>query len=332
MTGENAPFDFAAAKKVFSRIGFALIAFIAVSYAVVFALELLALYFLPEKALDGTLSTIISAIAMYGVGVPVFYLLIKKLEPQKRETGNAKFSTVAVLFCIAMCFMYAGSFVGDAVYTFVSEKFGIYIYEATLDLISSIPWYVALIMTVILAPIFEELVFRKLIISRTVVYGEKLAILFSAIMFAFFHMSIQQFFYAFLIGLALGYLYVRTSKLIYPIILHACVNLFGSVFPLLLMEYAGYEELISAETPEAMLEIAAANPVGYAVIMIYSIAVLALAFGGFALFFVYKKKLHFNPSPLQLPRDSEATVAFAGAGVILFILLTVILPVVLSVI
>ncbi|MBR5538545.1 MAG: CPBP family intramembrane metalloprotease [Clostridia bacterium] len=332
MTGENTPFDFAAAKKVFSRIGFALIAFIAVSYAVVFALELLALYFWNENALGGTVSMVISAIGMYCAGIPVFYLLIKKIKPLKSETGTAKFSTLAVLFCIGVCFMYAGSFVGNAAYTFVSEKFRIYVYEATLEIISSVPWYYAFVMTVILAPFFEELVFRKLIISRTAVYGEKLAILFSAITFAFFHMSIQQFFYAFLMGLVLGYLYIRTSKLIYPIILHASINLFGSVFPLILMEYAGYEELLTAETPEAMLEIAAANPVGYAAIMIYSILVLALAFGGLALFFAYKKKLHFNAAPLDLPRDSEATVAFTGIGVVLFILTTVILPVVLSVI
>lgn len=332
MTEEKIPFDFAAAKKVFSRIGFSLIIFIAVSYAAVFLLELVCLWLLPEGAFDASLSVALSSLAMYGVGVPVFYLLVRGIAPEKKETGKARFSTLLILFCITTGFMYVGSLFGSFVYDFVGEKFGLYPYEATLEVVQNIPWYIALLFTVMLAPIFEELVFRKLIIDRVSVYGEKLAILFSAILFAFFHMSIQQFFYAFLAGLVFGYLYIRTRKLIYPVILHALVNFFGSVVPLLLMEYAGYEELLAAGTPEKMLETAAANPIGYAVIMIYSVALLALVFGGFALTFVYSKKLHFDESPLQLPRDSEATVAFTGVGVIIFIAVTVILPFVLTMI
>ena len=332
MTEEKIPFDFAAAKKVFSRIGFSLIIFIAVSYAAVFLLELVCLWLLPEGAFDASLSVALSSLAMYGVGVPVFYLLVRGITPEKKETGKARFSTLLILFCITTGFMYVGSLFGSFVYDFVGEKFGLYPYEATLEVVQNIPWYIALLFTVMLAPIFEELVFRKLIIDRVSVYGEKLAILFSAILFAFFHMSIQQFFYAFLAGLVFGYLYIRTRKLIYPVILHALVNFFGSVVPLLLMEYAGYEELLAAGTPEKMVETAAANPIGYAVIMIYSVALLALVFGGFALTFVYSKKLHFDPSPLQLPRDSEGTVAFTGVGVIIFIAVTVILPFVLTMI
>lgn len=330
MNEEKTPIDLAAAKKVFSRIGFSLIVFIAVSYAVVFLLEYACLLFLPKSALNASLSVAISSVAMYGIGVPVFYLLIRKITPEKKTAGKARFSTILILYCITTAFMYFGSIAGQFLYDFLGDKLRIYTYEATLEVIQNVPWYVAFLFAVILAPIFEELVFRKLIIERVSVYGEKLALLFSAVLFAFFHMSVQQFFYAFLAGLVFGYLYIRTRKLIYPVILHALVNFFGSVVPLLLMEYAGYEELLAAGTPEKMMEAAAANPVGYAVIMIYSVVLLALVFGGLALTFVYSKKLHFDVSPMQLPRDSEATVAFTGIGVILFIAITVILPFVLT--
>lgn len=329
-TEEKATVDTAAAKKVFSRIGFALVAFLVVSYAAALLLELLCLWVLPEDSYTSALSIIISSVAMYGVGVPVFYLFVRKIKAYEAPQGTARFSTMAVLFAIATAFMYAGSIIGTAVYDFVSEKLGIYLYENTLETVSTLPWHTALVFTVLIAPLFEELVFRKLIIDRVSVYGEKLAILFSAVLFAFFHSSIQQFFYALFAGLVFGYLYIRTRRLVYPYILHALVNFFGSVVPLLLIQYAGYEELLAAGTPEAMMEIAAENPVGYAAIMLYSLVTLALVFGGTALVFVYAKRLKFEKAALQLPPDSEATAAFTPIGVILFIAVTVALPVVFS--
>ncbi len=329
-TEEKVTVDTAAAKKVFSRIGFALIAFFAASYAVAILLELFCLWILPKDSYTSSLSIIISSVAMYGVGVPVFYFAVRKIKVYEAPRGNARFSTMAVLFAIATCFMYTGSIIGNSVYEFVGEKLGIYLNESTLELVAMIPWHTALVFTVLIAPLFEELVFRKLIIDRVSVYGEKLAILFSAILFAFFHSSIQQFFYALFAGLVFGYLYMRTRRLIYPYILHALVNFFGSVVPLILMQYAGYEELLASETPEAMMEKAAENPIGYAAIMLYSLVILALVFSGFALMFVYVKKLKFEKTALQLPPDSEATVAFTPLGVILFIAVTVALPVVFT--
>lgn len=331
-TEEKVPFDIRGAKSVFSKIALSLIAFIAVSYTVVFALELLCLWLLPETMYTASLSVAVSSIGMYVCGVPIFALLVRKLPKTTPEAAHARVSTTCVLFLIGMAFMYAGSIVGNFAYNFVSEYVGLPMQETTLELVEQLPWYVALVFTVIMAPIFEELVFRKLIIDRVNVYGEKLAIAFSALMFAFFHMSIQQFFYAFLLGLLLGYLYIRTGKLIYPVIIHAAINFCGSVIPLLLMRYAGYNELLSATTPDEMLEIAAANPVGYAFIMLYSFSLIAIVIAGCAMFGVYRRKLHFKTAPLQLPRDTEATVALTPVGVILYIAVCVALPVVLTLI
>ena len=329
---ENMSVDLKVAKKTFSRIAIALIAFLISSYAIVIALELLTVWFLPEGTYTYTVSVLISSISMYLVGVPVFYFIVKGMPKDKGEVGIARPKTLLVLFVITMFFMYSGSLVGITASDILAEKFGIYMAENTLDMVSQIPWYVALVFAVIIGPFFEELIFRKFIIDRTAMYGEKLAILFSALTFAFFHMSVQQFFYAFLVGLVFGYLYTRTRKMKYTYLLHMAVNFVGSVVPLLLNEYAGYEEILTAiaEDPNKALEIVEANPVGYAVVTLYSILYLGVIFVGMMLFFKFIRKIHFNRAPLQLPSDSEATVAFTPVFVIAYFAITVILPFVLS--
>ena len=55
-------------------------------------------------------------------------------------------------------------------------------------------------------------------------YGEKTAIVFSALAFALFHMNLFQFFYAFGLGLIFGYVYTRTSRLRYSVLMHMLID------------------------------------------------------------------------------------------------------------
>ena len=69
--------------------------------------------------------------------------------------------------------------------------------------------------------ILEEFIFRKMVIDRIWQYGEKIAVVTSALIFALFHINLFQFFYALGIGLIFAYVYLRTGKLRYTIIMHA---------------------------------------------------------------------------------------------------------------
>ncbi len=318
--------DTARAKSVFSRIGFALIAFTAVTYLVQYPLYGLFSYLFPPLEQNLVFSLILSLASMYGAGLPVFYLIIRKCERVRGESGTARTSTILVLFVISVAFMYFGSIIGNAIYTLLGEKLGIYLDTSATSVIPLLPWYITLIFTVFVAPFFEELIFRRLIIDRIGVYGEKLAVLFSAIAFALFHMSVQQFFYAFLVGLVLGYVYVRTKKLRYCVILHALANLFGAVLSQLILQYTCYNDLLFASSPEEMMKIAAENPLDYLLIMAYSVLLLSLVAVGMVLFFIYKKKIRFEQSPQQLPPDSEGTVAFGAIGVIAFVAFSCVFP------
>lgn len=95
----------------------------------------------------------------------------------------------------------------------------------------------ALLMTVVLAPVFEEMLFRGLILeSARTKWGASTAIVLSAALFGLVHLPIlPQALNAFVMGIALGYIYVLTGSLLSVIIIHAINN--GLAF--LLLEMTG---------------------------------------------------------------------------------------------
>ncbi len=82
------------------------------------------------------------------------------------------------------------------------------------------PWGYVIIG--ILAPITEEVVFRGAILRRLLTMGCHMwvAIAVSAILFGAVHGNLAQFTHAFLLGLLLGWLYVRTSSIIPCLVIH----------------------------------------------------------------------------------------------------------------
>jgi len=327
-------YDFRSAKKAFSRIGLALVMFFVSTFAAQIILELAGLYFFPEffkNGLSPRAVVIISSATMYLVGVPVFYLFVRRLDTFEVDGAKCSLKTLGVAFVISFSLTYFGQMLGDAAAAFVYKTMNVSLVSETLELVSSISWIDALVVSVIIGPFFEELIFRKLIIDRTKGYGEKLAVIFSALMFAFFHMSVQQLFYAFFIGLMFGYLYIRKGKLIYCWLLHAAFNFFGAVVPLLFTEFVpGYDKLLTLALDEnafdEMYALVEAHPIAYGMVAWYSLATLAMSFIG--IFWLAKRirSMYFAKADFELPKDSEATTAFVNVGVILFIALSVVYP------
>lgn len=63
----------------------------------------------------------------------------------------------------------------------------------------------------IIGPIFEEILFRKILIDKTIKYGARISIIISALLFGLFHGNVNQFFYAFLMG---GFSHMFILKLV----------------------------------------------------------------------------------------------------------------------
>ncbi|MBO5397893.1 MAG: ABC transporter permease [Clostridia bacterium] len=86
----------------------------------------------------------------------------------------------------------------------------------------------------IIPGIFEELLFRKGLINLTKDFGDKFAILFSSLVFAFCHLNVTQGVFAFLMGLVLGTLYVKTGNMKYNMLLHALNNAYAAICTILI--------------------------------------------------------------------------------------------------
>ncbi len=93
-----------------------------------------------------------------------------------------------------------------------------------------------IIAVLILAPIFEEILFRGIILSEI---RENLravpAVIIQAVTFGVYHMNMFQGIYTAILGLILGYACVRTMTILGSIIAHITFNVCGTfIFPILI--------------------------------------------------------------------------------------------------
>ena len=96
----------------------------------------------------------------------------------------------------------------------------------------------------LIGPVVEELIFRKLMIDRLHNYGETTAIIFTALCFGLFHQNLTQFFYATSVGIFLGYVYCKTGKVLYTMIIHILLNTFSSLIVMLTPTLGGGNKII----------------------------------------------------------------------------------------
>ncbi len=86
-----------------------------------------------------------------------------------------------------------------------------------------------LIFVVLGAPFVEEFVYRGAILGLLRKYGDGFSIFISAFIFGLTHSNIEQFVYAFLIGLYFGFIVIKTKSLWTSIFLHALMNTFSFI-------------------------------------------------------------------------------------------------------
>ena len=90
----------------------------------------------------------------------------------------------------------------------------------------SVPYLVwEIILTAILAPIGEELMFRGVILRRLSTVSQRFAIFTSALIFGMMHGNLVQMILGFCVGLVFGYAAVKTGSLLLPIAGHMFINM-----------------------------------------------------------------------------------------------------------
>lgn len=98
-------------------------------------------------------------------------------------------------------------------------------YEYVIDYLNSIPIVILMVETCIMAPFFEELLYRGIILNGLINrYSGKKAIIYSALIFGIAHMNFPQGINAFLLGLIIGTVYYYTRSIYLCMIMHFANN------------------------------------------------------------------------------------------------------------
>lgn len=215
------------ARKTFSRIGFATLAFLIASDVASIFFALLFEVISPGALENSDVEALVSFLSVDLIGVGAFWLVIRKLRSFKLNRESMDAGELFVYFIVCIFVSLIGAILGVGVSEFLSGGTAT---DYAAELLDN-PGLFTIFSVAAVGPIVEEIAFRKLIIDRTVQFGEKNAVLFSAMIFGIMHGNFYQAFYAFGIGLVFGYIYTRSGKISYTIILHIIFNLICGVLP-----------------------------------------------------------------------------------------------------
>jgi len=310
--GENTV-DLRRAKRHFSRLGFGCVAILAIGSALQLALASL----LTPWQDAGWYLWVVSFVPLYCVAVPVGLLILRgapKGETQKLRSLRA--GEYGACFLISIGVMYTSNLIGSLLLALLSDAAGATPVNPLETYVQTPSLVLQVLFMVVLAPMIEEFIFRRMLIDRMRPYGEKLAVVTSALMFALFHGNLSQFFYAFALGAVFGCVYLITGKLRYTIGLHMFVNFIGSVLGPWIIERTDPEVFAMDD----LSQLGAALSQGAAGLLIYLLALVLLTILGLVLLVVYARRVRFETAPMELPRGRRFSTAWLNAGMILLTL------------
>ena len=180
-----------------------------------------------------------------------------------------------------------------------------------------------ILFTVIGAPIFEELFFRKFLVDRTAQYGEGVSVVISGLMFGMFHGNLSQFPYAFALGAFFAYIYIRTGKIGYTILMHAVINFVRSIVGSLILKYIDlsvYEGILtSTSIEEIFAALTMENMTGVFILLVYEMVIMTFVVIGIILWILEFKKFFFKPAEQDIPKGRCFEASICNKGMLVYI-------------
>lgn len=237
-------------KKEYSKygfvIGFAILLFVIVQLLLGYLLMPLAMLIQnmwPNLLSSETLTTITNMIVFIAsLLVPTLFVLSylpksstkeKKINKEEQKTClKAVLMALPLMVILQVGLGYLYEWLG--LNYDVLEKFDMYTSTSIMGMI------LFFIQTAILPAIFEELFVRKAILGYSKKFGVTFAILVSALVFGLLHMNLAQGIFAFLTGIILGYVVVKTKRLFPAMIIHFLNNGYAALVTI----FAGHTKVL----------------------------------------------------------------------------------------
>ena len=314
------------ARAHFNKLGLSYLIMTVAFMAVAYIVQYVAAKFCSALYLTWWFSWAVSLLPLYGVGLPVLWLCLRRVPAAPH---NVDFTTRGVtaekppfglsqwliLLVIAFGCMTAGSIAGNIIMSILSMVMQ-YDYAFALNgMVNNTPTWFTLICTCICAPFGEELLFRKLLIDRTRRWGDMTAILLSGLLFGLFHGNLFQFFYAALVGMVLAYVYTRSGSYLWCVAMHAAVNLMGSIVIPALAKFLPADMMIFTSFGSLAV---------YLLIMLWQYGMLVAGITLFCVFFP-RRKLSNGTSTLAGRLGPKLSIANPGMIACLVVMLLLVI-------
>lgn len=187
--------------------------------------------------------TLVQYMFILGAAYPIVGLMVHWVP--KAERGEYLLSLEDFMVCLvaAMGLGYAFNLLGNFINLYISmfNHKSVLEMNPAADMVSQLTPSM-IVYACILGPFMEELMFRGILLKRARRFGDRTAVVFTAVTFGLMHGNLSQFLYAAVIGLILGYVAVKSGSIRYTVILHMFINSYGVVITAgeLLLESAGF--------------------------------------------------------------------------------------------
>lgn len=174
----------------------------------------------PENQLFGMWGTISFIAALF----IILYMLIPEMKSRHRDAERVSKGSAVMWSIIGIFMAYAAQIIASLIEINV---FGIQPgsenTEKLVEIVKDVQYF--MIVTAIVGPILEEIIFRKIIFgSLHKRFNFFISALISSLIFAAVHADFTHLLIYTAMGFTFAYLYVRTKRLIVPIAAHVAMN------------------------------------------------------------------------------------------------------------
>ena len=307
-------------KKYFSLFGLSVFVMCAASFLVSFVASYALNTFLPHllesKDIYAFINIALSIFTLYGVAMPIFLLMTRslpKIKPTKEKMGFLKWLGG---FCIAFLAMMTGNYISNMLIIMIETLSG----TTTVNPVESAieQGIIPIIYMCVIAPILEELFFRKIVCDRLLPLGEGYAVFVSAVLFGLIHQNFYQFAYAFFVGLIFAFIYVKTGKLIYSTLYHVIINFLGSVVAPFIIKQVDLDRLVNMlET--GVFDYDLKMIIFMLILLAYEGVMMIVGIIGIVLLIKakYDKKLKLEAGIIPPPKKHRIANIFCTVGIVL---------------
>ncbi len=269
---------------------------------------------------------VLTIFCLYGISAIPTCLVLLTVQAAPPERKKMTPTAFLIFLLIGFCFMIGGSLVGQGINGIIDLITGSTQGSEITDAIHSSTRWITCLYSLVIAPVMEELFFRKFLVDRLSPLGGWVSILVSGLFFGLFHGNIDQFFYATLLGCLLAYVYANTGNILHTMLMHSIFNFFGGILPpLFTIGIPDFFPIIESGDPDAIATLMAQYPLLMAGYLFTGYLPYLFAIVGLVLLLLYYKKLTRWITPCTIPKGKRLQTVCVNGGFLSFTIISILL-------